>query len=127
MSGGGKIFIGKLHHNHHHQAKKSKNNKVSRGEESSAGDIEQHEYAGQQMITGLTTNKKVATSNRRPSGSSVPGAASAAPGSSSDPTGRRSEQVQASSSSRGGTRNKVSIGKANKLEAYTLLLAYRSS
>jgi hypothetical protein len=91
----------------HHQAKNNKKNKVSRGEESSSGDMEQHEHgAGQQRITSLTTNKKVAVSNRRPSGPSIIGA-STAPGSSSDPTGR-SEQAQASS--RGETRNKVSIG-----------------
>jgi hypothetical protein len=103
---------------------------VSRGEqESSAGDMEQDEHTGQQRIASLsTTNKNVATSSnsRRPSGSSVPGASAA--GSSSDPTGR-SEQSQATSS-RGETRNKVSIaaGKANKLvEAYALFLAYRSS
>jgi hypothetical protein len=70
--------------------------------------MEQHEHgAGQQRITSLTTNKKVAASNIRPSGSSIMGASGAAPGSSSDPTGR-SEQAQASG--RGETRNKVSIG-----------------
>ena len=53
MSGGSKIFIGKLYP---HQAKNNKNNKVSRGEESSACDMEQDELgADQQRITSLTT------------------------------------------------------------------------
>jgi hypothetical protein len=85
--------------------------------------MEQDEHAGLQRTTSLTANKNVATSNRRPSGSSsVPGVSAA--GSSSDPTARSPERAQAIS--RGETRNKVSIGKASKLEAYALLLAYRS-
>lgn len=123
-SGGSKILYGKFYH---HQAKKSKNNKEGMDEESSAGDMEQHEHAGKQRITSLTTNKNVATASRPPLGSSVPGASAA--GSSSEPTVGRSaeEQAHATTSSRDETRNKVSIGSTNKLEAYALLLAQRSS